>query len=309
MVSRYWGVLFAAIALAVVAFGTGAFVVAMHQPSKPQYPLYGVGFEKPDILPSTPINRSPCVDPQDKEESDLCAQWRAATASEESAFWAMCGVVVTLLGTAGLLITILQGRKALERAHEGNIIAQNIGEAQMRAYLSVVRAELHIDRLDRTHPSLPNFETKLHFHNSGQTPAINVSYYCTSAIAQWRHRNILPELELNFDQVFVTNVTPGGSSQVNATCYGIAVQWREFIKLWKKVDDDTMFGDIPMLIVHGVVFYEDVFGKLFKSRFGFALEDHDPDRRLTSISNLPTVQTRIPSFEAIDKRPDRKRDD
>lgn len=302
MESRYWGALLAAIALAVVAFGTGVFTVSMHQPHESRYQRYSLGTELVGKAGSRPVSRSPCIDPQGTEESDLCAQWRAAIAAEGSAFWAKWGFWIAAFGTSALLATILQGRTALARAHESNVIAQQIGESQMRAYLSVVRAELHVDHSSRDHQRLPNFDTILHFHNSGQTPAVNVSYYCTAAVVAWRDADCLPDIDPKGEQRFVTNVTPGGNSTVNAMCFGIARQWHIIKKLWKNTNDHMPIGDFPMLILHGTVFYEDVFGNLFKSRFGFVYGTEIKDDSPVFIDDLPTVQTRIPTFVSATAR-------
>jgi hypothetical protein len=81
--------------------------------------------------------REPCKYPKGRDESDLCAQWRAAKAAENSAFWAKGGFWVTIAGAAGLLVTIWQGRVALAKAAEANAITRKQFEASFKPWLSV----------------------------------------------------------------------------------------------------------------------------------------------------------------------------
>jgi hypothetical protein len=54
-----------------------------------------------------------CGKESDVSSSGLCSQWRSTIAAEDSAFWAKWAFFVGILGTAGLLATIMQGREAL----------------------------------------------------------------------------------------------------------------------------------------------------------------------------------------------------
>lgn len=231
-------------------------------------------------------------------------------------FWAMIGGWASLMIAAvGVWFVKRTLDATLEAVKEANIATDaaqrsvdettRIGEAQARAYLTVIQAEFYVDRMPRNHPGMPNFELTLHFHNSGQTPAVNVSYYCTSLIAPWMNRGILPPLGTIPDQTYITNVIPHTPSNISATCFGIAVQWREFIKRWEHVDGDTPFGQIPMLVIYGVVFYEDIFGKTFLSRFVFSLEGCKVEDGVSvEREKLPTLQGSIPTFKPIETRSD-----
>eukprot|EP01035_Chromulina_nebulosa_P036591 gene36591-49308_t len=143
-----------AIGLASTAFCLGAYVVALNKPHEERYQPYRYAADKPrDIDPALenkanaqPLEyREPCKEPKGRDESDLCAQWRAAKAGEQSAFWAKWGFGITALGIFGLIATIIQSRIALDRAREANTIAQDtakdarrIGAAQAAGYLHVV---------------------------------------------------------------------------------------------------------------------------------------------------------------------------
>jgi len=175
MPSRYWGALFAAIGLALVAAGFGAYAVSLNEPREERHQTYRYAADKPlEFEPSVNPNaypqpleyREPCKEPKGRDESDLCAQWRAAKAGEDSAFWAQWGVWITGIGILGLLITIIQTRLALDRAKEANDIARKANALQLRPYLGLVDAH-------ETDQRYPMTVTVL-IQNLGQTPAIKI---------------------------------------------------------------------------------------------------------------------------------------
>lgn len=119
--------------------------------------------------------REPCNNPKGHDESDLCAQWRAAYAAEASARWAKWGFWIGLLGVIGLLVTIIQGRKALSRARKSNAISREIGQAEARAYVHVFKVELK-DVVGKFRPRIT-----VSYKNFGQTPARKLA--CNSVVS------------------------------------------------------------------------------------------------------------------------------
>lgn len=102
-----------------------------------------------------------CEKGHDQRQSDLCAQWKAADAARDAAFWSMWSVFVGLLGVFGLVWNICQGRAALRKAREANSIAQRQFEAGFRPQLLIemlgpineaADALKHEDGPDRTVP-------------------------------------------------------------------------------------------------------------------------------------------------------------
>lgn len=61
-----------------------------------------------------PALKRPCRDGEDNRNSELCAQWKAAEAASDAAWWAMLGTVVAAAGTLGLYWQIYLTRKAVE---------------------------------------------------------------------------------------------------------------------------------------------------------------------------------------------------
>lgn len=84
-------------------------------------------------------DRQPCYKPNGKDESELCAQWKAARAGEGSALWAertfwlgVVGMIITVGRICLLLRSIRQGEVGLEAARKANAIAQEIFDKQSR---------------------------------------------------------------------------------------------------------------------------------------------------------------------------------
>lgn len=92
--------------------------------------------------------RTPCKSPKGKDESDLCAQWRAADAAEQSALWAQWGFWVALAGIIGLYWQVVLTRRAVEDTGEATNEmreANRIAAASDRPWLNII-AELTPDQ-------------------------------------------------------------------------------------------------------------------------------------------------------------------
>lgn len=117
--------------------------------------------------------RTPCNQPTGKDESELCAQWRAANAAEDSAFWAKWGFWATGVGMVGLIFTIIQGHVSLDRARDANDIAR---QAQ-RAWL-VLTSHPTTGFVPRSEdPSVLHSKFWFKLRNCGQEPALMAKVY------------------------------------------------------------------------------------------------------------------------------------
>jgi hypothetical protein len=83
-----------------------------------------------------PQEHTPCLDMESRDESDLCAAWRATAAAEWSSRWAWWQLLFSGLGILGLVATVFQGQKALRNAVEANRIPRDIMIMENRAWLS-----------------------------------------------------------------------------------------------------------------------------------------------------------------------------
>jgi len=107
-------------------------------------------------------DEAPCGPRQYKSNADLCAQWKAADAASDSAWWAWAGGVLGMLSLAGVCA-------ALALAFHSNWIARDTAKRQLRAYIHVEGLSIRdvsVGKIPRGH---------VRFINAGQTPAYNVS--------------------------------------------------------------------------------------------------------------------------------------
>jgi len=133
------------------AFGTGYYLAALNYPEEKQHQPYRYAADKPsEIDPALSLTvgakpqkfRSPCDNPKGRDESDFCAQWRAAMAAEDSAFWAKWSFWIGLGGIIGLFWTLYYTRKAVEdtgAATEAMNESNNMMRRQMRRELLKTR--------------------------------------------------------------------------------------------------------------------------------------------------------------------------
>ena len=99
-----------------------------------------------------------CQQGDDKRYSDLCAQWKAADAAADSAWWAAVAGFATAISTVLVLI-------ALRLAFSSNSIARDTAKRQLRAYCNI--CEVGPEGLNVEYE--PGFVVTV--INSGQTPA------------------------------------------------------------------------------------------------------------------------------------------
>lgn len=100
-----------------------------------------------------------CQQGDDKRYSDLCAQWKAADAAADSAWWAAIGGFASAVSTILVLI-------ALYLAFRSNGIARDTAKRQLRAYVALKQANLQQVCTVGMRPQI--IAT---IQNTGQTPA------------------------------------------------------------------------------------------------------------------------------------------
>jgi hypothetical protein len=205
----------AGIACLGISFGLGAGY-SSYQPQEERYPAYRTAPDKIDELDRTtsPTNskaleyREPCREPKGNDESDLCAQWRAAKAAESAAFWAKWGVIIGAIGTFGLFWTLFYTRKAVlaaenatrdadkalaiaernaEAAADQVKVARDIGQAETRAYLSVRHIQLQHDRAKEC------LVLTWQIANAGRSPALHCDIVASMTIFG-SHEKVFHEL-------------------------------------------------------------------------------------------------------------------
>lgn len=156
--------------LVVISASAGSYFT-LNFGNEAAYPRYfdAVGGHAVTQQPAV-ANRAPhvpCTAMASRDESDLCAQWRAATAAEHGAFWSFAQMVLSGAGLIGLFVTLWFNRRALEIADKSNLDARKIGQAQVKSYISIGSVKFQI-----TEHGIAVVTFKL--TNAGQSPAVGV---------------------------------------------------------------------------------------------------------------------------------------
>lgn len=107
-----------------------------------------------------------CNSGDDKRDSDLCAQWKAADAAAESAKWTYWGNWIG--GISGLSVLV-----ALYLAFQSNRIARDTAKRQLRAYVTLEKYDIAIQKTKEN--TYVDGRLEVVWKNTGQTPATNVS--------------------------------------------------------------------------------------------------------------------------------------
>lgn len=188
----------AALGLSPIAFGLGAYLTPSNPVAPDRYQSYRYAADKPvEVEPATakagaiPLeHRTPCQEPKGKDESDLCAQWRAAEAAENSALWAKWGFWIGVIGSTLLLWQIILTRRAVkdtgeatEAMREANNIARDASARQLRPYL--VQAPMEQAILSSADGESLGVQFVMNFTNTGGTPAIDVEVFAAHKIMQY----------------------------------------------------------------------------------------------------------------------------
>lgn len=173
------------------------------------------------VSPSTAaltIYSPPCRDPRIHDQCDLEAQWNAATAARNAADWSWWQMVFSALGLAGLLYNLILTRRttnvaiaatqdaeeALEiaklnadgasravlAANEGNAIARQSVQTQLRPYLYIEKIEARFDHMLSVKYIGDTADFEILLKNYGQSPARNVRIIAYAAIGDhWSKRS------------------------------------------------------------------------------------------------------------------------
>jgi hypothetical protein len=186
MLRGYRGFIIAAgLACLFTTFGIGLYLGTLNYPDEQRHQEYR--YTDKDIadtqitgrayLPKAKEYKAPCDKPYGKDESDLCAQWRAAKAAENSAFWTKWGFWIAVIGSSLLLWQIMLTREAVQdtgRATDAMALQNEIAKDAIRPWL-----RLETPKTAKLRKNLsggvefwPVVAVDIHVTNFGQSPAI-----------------------------------------------------------------------------------------------------------------------------------------
>jgi len=252
----------------IVAAGLGALIWAadfgfvlgsLKYPYEERYPSYryAADDEKAAIAPigkhvQALEEREPCHDPKGHDESDLCAQWRAAKAAEDSAFWAKGSFWITFFGAIGLAVTLWFNLKAWEAARKANEISEDTAKRELRAYLSAAPGGLTIGPHQKIVGSIA-------VKNVGQTPASDVIHQAFIGIFDKR-----PETDLT--KMVVTVRDCDTSINPNQELFFYSDDYEYY--LTEDTITELLSGSL-CIVIFGAVSYRDIFNRVQTTRFSY----------------------------------------
>ena len=257
----------AIIGLVATSFGLGA-LVSLNEADTERYQSYRYAADKPqDIDPAAPRPspqsleyREPCEQPKGRDESDLCAQWRAAKAGEQSALWAKWSFWIGLAGLFGLLASLYYTRKAVQAATDATkdadealrIARRNADAADRQVELSADTAKRELRAYVLCDDTVTNmtgydngvlisYDIDIHWKNSGSTPATNMKFqvgYFISKIGIPKNYNYSIKDAIGTESKVVG---PGGVAVMTISIpvadMKIAQGWETYFFSWVEYDD------------------------------------------------------------------------
>ena len=251
-----WGILTALAGLAAlfVAFGTGLYVASLNYPHEQLHQPYLYFAEKTGQVAADKANskllqyRTPCHQPEGQGESELCAQWKAADAAADSAWWAAVGSFAGAISTALVIV-------ALYFAFKSNWIARDTAKRQLRAYISIEPGGIN---------EAQNGLSRVPFNiiNNGQTPAYELEHGGDFVVIEGNPMEFDPSLDGRLDgQTAVTDQSLGPNSNRFSYAYLEAALCAPFLAQIDKKE--------AAIIHYGYVTYKDAFGERHRTSFAF----------------------------------------
>ncbi len=196
MPSRNWIlILVAFVGLIVYVFSVGVGVgeIGHYPESYPYYQEPGgnvAGSESTARLNVQSVRyKQPCTEPQGHDESDLCAQYRAAEAAGIAAYWARWQAWLSIGGIIGLGFTVMLTIRATKAAVQSNEIARETAKGELRAYLGVEAHSIEPYVIDQ------GGKVIFRLQNYGQSPAVRSRTKISLAVGPCDRKNIVAPTE------------------------------------------------------------------------------------------------------------------
>lgn len=198
----------------------------------------------------------PCNPGDDRRYSDLCAQWKAADAAADSAWWAWAAGIAGVISTVGVIL-------ALGIGWHSNWIARDTAKRQLRAYLEVDECQLGL------YPDDGEIILQISLKNCGQTPAYKLRVMAESFAAPYpleEEREFLPIDHSDWSVSVGPGMTIGSAKRIFTNDVELAVQEAKARR--------TAF------YIQGVCEYTDAFSAARQTHFRYAFAGIVTDKGL-----------------------------
>jgi len=194
-----------------------------------------------------PKETGPCGPRQYGGNADLCAQWKAADAAADSAWWAWAGGILGIASLFGVII-------AIGLTFWSNWIARDTARRQLRPYVSIDPKGIH----SRDEQGME--VACLLLHNAGQTPAYDICVHCWFTLEEDPvNFNVADRIsEMPEDSDGTDIVIPPGEGHHIYNGLPFALLHETGVRIAEK----------ELAIVHyGFVTYRDGFGRWWQTNF------------------------------------------
>lgn len=177
--------------------------------------------------------------------------------------------VMTGLSTAAFVISIYGVILLLNTLR----VTREIGEQQVRCYVLVEKAiyDPCLKKGIKEGDYIGGLKVEL--INSGATPATNVTYYAEAFLSIWsKMEEPVEPVDATFCMT-LNSLRGNTSDPVDIIPFGQLDVVSNFREMISKFTIHTPLGQRPIVGIRGAIFYDDVFGKSFRSDFAFFLEE------------------------------------
>lgn len=227
-----------------------------------------------------------CTSPLDREEADLCQQWRTAEATEEASaladrqfYWNVAQAVGTLLATIFTALAALAAAAAVQTSRRTIEHMEDTSKRELRAYVGLEKIDFEI--LSKRNGYVPiaigapsilfkDF-ISVTIKNFGATPAYDVVVLCGGLSTAFLGRAPVGH---NFDRAIHENRAPGNF----LTRMLLSPAQPEVIKC-------PLYNALPFwqsqqrersMFVYGRIYYRDAYGNPWSTKFCFVWEPWHP---------------------------------
>ena len=188
-------------------------------------------------------DEAPCGQRQYGSSADLCAQWKAADAASDSAWWAWAGGVIGLGSLVGVFF-------AIGLAFHSNWIARDTAKRQLRAYVAVADYAISPDA-EEPH----KIRAIVTYQNVGETPAKDVAATLFVLAGTGAFNDASPRIEPPIDSAGGLAVMGKGSGKQTAITVDLGIP-----------ANIVLNGDY-WVCAYGRITYKDIFGEAQETRY------------------------------------------
>lgn len=192
----------------------------------------------------TPLHKQPCRNTPEDRQSDLCAQWEAADATRDTAWWAMVGTLVAIIGTAGLWSQIWLTRKSLDVA---------MADRRPSVYPDKVTFKIEGKTL----------KGQISVKNFGQSEARDVAITAAASFGPYPLPDDPPPLR---SKAVASGKMPPGTLRYQYVERGDLGKWHALVTAEKAA-----------FLISGHISYKDQFGRPYSERFDYFTTGKDFD--------------------------------